>query len=141
VTENQANINGDWHDVMWKIVTRVEEYTAGRLLWIAGQDDDEFDDLYGFVIVDIPGRERGKDGGFACIRLADARTADDAVIRKLATDVLGYEPGSLKDLETRKYVAEITISAIRERIAMDQRNLEYYQAKLAEIEKLETQVN
>lgn len=78
------------------VVSQVREYVPWRMGWIAKQSGLERDDVYGFVI----GR------GFATVTVEQARTADDALIRALAAEIMGYEVGSLQDLAWRQFDTE-----------------------------------
>ena len=81
-------------DIAWKIADRVRKYVPGQLHWVAGQKMDKPGHWYGFAIGEIGRR-------FACIEIEEARNADDAVIRRLATEIMGYEPDSAEDLARR----------------------------------------
>lgn len=83
-------------DLIRSVVSQVREYVPWRLAWVAKQSGLERDDVYGFVI----GR------GFATVTVEEAQNADDGLIRALATEIMGYEPGSLQDLAWRQLNAE-----------------------------------
>lgn len=109
----------DWHKVIGEVVERVRAYTGGSLGWIAKQSVSEhqpYDDLYGFVI----GR------GFAAVRLSDAVNADDALIRQLATDIMGYAPESVEDYEAKRKDAIERASEISDSLCRDANRLEYF---------------
>lgn len=117
------------HDLIWDIATRVKRYVPGVIGWIAHQRDDEFDDLWGFVI----GR------GFAAIRASEAEHADEATIRELATQILGFPPDSPEDYERRIKEAQEHITQLSNSIHDLEGNLTYWngclkhaQLKLAE---------
>lgn len=86
----------DW-DALNAIERRVSQYVPGRYHWTARQDVTEYDDLFGIAI-----------GQGACyIRLSEAKgDVSDARIRELATEILGYAPDSLQDLQTRYETAK-----------------------------------
>ena len=81
----------DW-DALNAIEQRVSQYVSGPYHWTARQHVPEYDDLFGIAI-----------GRGACyIRLSEAKgDVSDARIRELATEILGYAPDSLQDLQTR----------------------------------------
>jgi len=108
------------HDLMWDIATRVRRYVPGSIGWIAHQNDDEFDDLWGFVI----GR------GFAAIRAVDAAIADDDTIRALATKIMGFAPDSREDYERRVNEAQEHIAQLETSIHDLQGNLAYWRGCL-----------
>lgn len=86
----------DW-DALNAIEQRVSRYVPGRYHWTARQDVPDCDDLFGIAI-----------GQGACyIRLSEAKgEVSDARIRELATEILGYAPDSLQDLQTRYETAK-----------------------------------
>lgn len=116
----------DDNHLIWEIAVRVQEYCPGELGWIAKQRVSEhqpYDDLYGFVI----GR------GFASVRVEQARTADDTLIRELATEVMGYAPGSIEDLENRKAKAEAEVSQFESLVESQTQSLAYWRKVLQSI--------
>jgi hypothetical protein len=86
----------DW-DALNRIEQRVSQYVPGRYHWTARQDVADCDDLFGIAI-----------GKGAChIRLSEAKgEVSDARIRELATEILGYPPDSLQDLQARYEVTK-----------------------------------
>lgn len=86
------------HDVAYEVRKRV--HGPAELGWIAKQSVTEMqplDDLYCFVI--------GK--GVACVRMQDALNATEALYNDLATQIMGYAPGSEEDLKRRREEAGI----------------------------------
>lgn len=84
------------HDVVWPVAEETRRYASGSLGWIAKQQSDEHDDLWGFIV----------GNGFAAVTVteilqAKADKAEDALYRKLATEIMGYAPDSRQDLENR----------------------------------------
>jgi len=82
----------DAMDKMHDIAARVREYVPGQLGWIARQmSDHQWTDTYGIQI-----------GNGACFCTVDeAANADDAFIRKLAEQILGFPVDSKQDLQRR----------------------------------------
>lgn len=108
----------DWNIVMGDFATKVQKYTGGSLGWIARQRDTE--DYFGFVL--------GERAGF--ISLAEARVADDEVVRRVAGEMLGYPVDSLQDLERRKDETRKQIDIVRKQLSV----LESRHQQLLELE-------
>lgn len=89
----------DDHRVIWKVAEKVRGYMGGSVGWIALQETSEPGEWWGFVIHGRFGMNN--TGGFACIEIEQARNADDALIRELAAQVLGYPVDSESDLRRR----------------------------------------
>lgn len=99
---------GDEMDLMHKIAERVAEKVGASFEWIAKQNSDEFDDLFGIAFRGA--KELGWKGefaGFCAVTVKDAAMAWTIVgeleplIIRLATEVMGYAPGSTEHLENQ----------------------------------------
>lgn len=109
----------DWHTIMWLVIDKVRAYTGGSVGWIAKQSVGEhqpYDDLFGFVVRDA----------FASVRLSEAVNADDALIRRLATEIMGYAPESVEDYEARRKDAIKQASEIADTIHRETNRLHYF---------------
>jgi hypothetical protein len=121
--------NVDEMRLMHDLVYQVREYVPGPVAWIAKQKDEERDDFYGFVI--------GK--GFAVVTIEQVLKADDALIKSLAAQILGYEVDSKQDLERRRDEAVSEVNSIDEQIQRLRTQREYWEQRRWEaIAKLET---
>jgi hypothetical protein len=81
-------------DLMVDIERSLQNYVPGPYHWIARQMDTEtrkWTNTYGIA--------RGP--GVCFVTVDEARNANDALIRKLASDIMGYAPGSAEDVAHR----------------------------------------
>lgn len=118
----------DNHGVIWRFAQRVQHYVPGSLGWIAQQMDREsrnWTDDFCFRIGERVG----------CVDVNDARDGDETVVLRVATEMLGYPPGSAEDLIERKRDAEDVILKIDAEIASRQNDRNYYTRIVAEMDE------
>lgn len=125
----------DQTDEMWKQIHKVVYATAkkvnGSVEWIAKQEPEP--DVYGFVL-DYSGRET--DDGFASFTLAEAAHMDDALIERLATEVLGYAPFSPQDIQRRQEHIKMMIRGEQHQIDRHKSELSYWKVELLKLNEL-----
>jgi hypothetical protein len=106
------------HDKVWEIIHLIRTYVPpsfGEIGWVATQNPLE-DGLTAFTI----GR------GHAAIHYTDLDRRDDAFIREVATQILGYPPDSPQDIERRRNEAQSQIANLRTEIEEREKRLEYW---------------
>lgn len=106
--------------LMGQLEDKVRQYVPGPWRWTSWQSDDERDDVYGFVI---------GDGFASCtIEEATARLNDDAFIRELAAQILGFPVDSPQDVERRIQEAKQHIREINATIEQLEKQRDYWES-------------
>lgn len=121
----EIDLGREAQDLVWNVAVKVREYCPGSIGWIARQKHENvWSDDYCFVV----------GNGAACVSLEEARNPDNVLIRRLATQILGYEPDSKQDLEKRKATELKLIEDYENAIEYARRDIASARQRLFEID-------